>query len=132
MAEHDWGIRVLDGEFADVYMNYRRLSRGYCVSLWKAGHVSELTELSDEQIAGYWIETVKVARAIESIYEPAKLNFQTLGNEVTHLHTHIVPRYLDDPAPGGPLQFDNDRHSALTPDQLRQEVAEVQGALHQA
>ena len=124
--EHDWGIRVLAGEFADVYMNYRGLSRGYCVSVWKHGHVSELTELTNEQIAGYWMETVKVARAIEAIYTPAKLNFQALGNEVTHLHTHIVPRYLDDLAPGGPLPFDGDRQVVLTPDELRREVARVQ------
>lgn len=27
----------------------------------------------------------------------------TFGNAVPHVHTHIVPRYPDDPAPGRPL-----------------------------
>jgi len=27
----------------------------------------------------------------------------TLGNTVPHLHTHFVPRYWNDPAPGGPI-----------------------------
>ena len=129
LAEHDWGIRVLEGEFADVYMNYRGLSRGYCVSVWKHGHVSELTELSDDQLAGYWIETVRVARAIEAVYQPAKLNFEALGNSVTHLHTHLVARFLDDPEPGGPLPFDRDRQVVLTEEELRQEVALVVDAL---
>ena len=120
---------MLDGAFADVYMNYRGLSRGYCVSVWKHGHVAELTDLDDEQLAGYWVETVRVARALEAAYHPAKLNFQALGNQVTHLHTHIVPRYLDDPAPGGPLPFDYDARLVLTPDELREEVARVQKVL---
>ncbi|HVF33636.1 MAG TPA: HIT domain-containing protein [Acidimicrobiales bacterium] len=127
--EHDWGIRVLEGDFADVYLNYRVLSRGYGVSVWKHGHVSELTELDDAQVAGYWVETTMVARAIESVHQPAKLNFQTLGNEVTHLHTHIVPRYLDDPEPGGPLPFDVARMVTLTSDELRSEVERVRAAL---
>jgi diadenosine tetraphosphate (Ap4A) HIT family hydrolase len=25
---------------------------------------------------------------------------------VPHLHTHVVPRYPGDPAPGGPIAFD--------------------------
>lgn len=131
VPEHDWGIRVLEGEFADVYMNYRGLSRGYCVSVWKQGHVSELTELDDEGLAGYWSETARVARALEAVYQPAKMNFQALGNEVTHLHTHIVLRYLDDPVPGGPLPFDAEPQVVLTRDELRAEVARVQGALNE-
>lgn len=129
IAEHDWGIRVLRGSFADVYMNYRGQSRGYCVAVWKHGHVSELTELTDEQVGGYWMETVRVARAVEVTYRPAKLNFQTLGNEVTHLHTHIVLRFVDDPEPGGPLPFDRDRQLELSEEELRREVARVQAVL---
>ena len=131
IPEHDWGVRVLEGDFADVYMNFRGLSRGYCVSVWKHGHISELTELADDQVAGYWIETTRVARALEAVYRPAKLNFQALGNEVTHLHTHIVPRYVDDAAPGGPLPFDPARMINLTNEELQAQVELVRQALTQ-
>jgi diadenosine tetraphosphate (Ap4A) HIT family hydrolase len=47
-----------------------------------------------------------VGRAIEVQFRPMKLNFLTLGNWVPHLHTHVVPRYADDPAPGGPIAWD--------------------------
>lgn len=127
--EHDWGVRVHEGTFADVYMNYRRLSLGYCVSVWKHGHVAELTDLTDEQVAGYWVDTVHVARAIEDVYRPAKLNFQTLGNEVTHLHTHIVPRYLDDAAPGAPLTFDPAAMVTVDVEELRADAARLRRAL---
>ena len=123
---------MFEGEFADVYMNYRGLSRGYCVSAWKHGHVSELTELTDEQVGGYWMETVRAARALEVLYKPAKLNFQTLGNEVTHLHTHIVLRFVDDPEPGGPLPFERDKQTVLSDEELRHEVARVKAELERS
>jgi diadenosine tetraphosphate (Ap4A) HIT family hydrolase len=44
-----------------------------------------------------------IARAIERAYDPCQLNYMTFGNAVPHVHTHIVPRYPDDPAPGRPL-----------------------------
>jgi len=129
VTEHDWGIRVLDGEFADVYLNYRALSRGYAVSVWKHGHVSEFTELTEEQVAGYWVDTVRVARVLEAIYQPAKLNFQALGNEVTHLHTHIVLRFVDDAHPGEPLPFLVDEMLNVDADELRAQAERIRSGL---
>ena len=36
-------------------------------------------------------------------YQPLKMNYQTLGNTVPHLHTHLIPRFAEDPAPGHPF-----------------------------
>lgn len=33
------------------------------------------------------------------------MNFEMLGNSLPHLHTHVVPRYLDDGEPGRPPRF---------------------------
>jgi hypothetical protein len=46
-----------------------------------------------------------VATALERHYRPVKLNLQMLGNAVPHLHTHLLPRFAADPAPGRPLPF---------------------------
>lgn len=46
-----------------------------------------------------------VRRAARTQFDPVKVNYMTLGNTVPHLHTHVVPRYLDDPAPGGPTEW---------------------------
>ena len=34
-----------------------------------------------------------------------KLNYEVLGNSLPHLHTHVIPRYADDPKPGWPFPF---------------------------
>jgi diadenosine tetraphosphate (Ap4A) HIT family hydrolase len=49
---------------------------------------------------------LRAGAAIEAHLQPVKLNYLTLGNSLPHLHTHIVPRYADDPFPGRPVPFE--------------------------
>jgi diadenosine tetraphosphate (Ap4A) HIT family hydrolase len=78
------------------------VQRGYTVVVWRGRHVTEPTELDETEAAGYWAETLTVARALLQVYRPMKLNYETLGNSLPHLHTHLVPRFREDPAPGRP------------------------------
>jgi diadenosine tetraphosphate (Ap4A) HIT family hydrolase len=34
---------------------------------------------------------------------PLKMNYETLSNTSPHLHTHLLPRYVEDPPPGQPF-----------------------------
>jgi len=99
--ENEYGLRVLEGRFSDGYLQRRSWQRGYTVVIWRGRHVAEPTELDEEEAAGYWREVLRVGSALERHCQPVKLNYQLLGNVVPHLHTHLVPRYADDPAPGG-------------------------------
>jgi diadenosine tetraphosphate (Ap4A) HIT family hydrolase len=101
--DNGFGVRFLEGEYADVFLQRLDLCLGYSIAIWKHGHVAELTELSAQALAGFTAETVRAAMALEDLFTPAKVNFETLGNSLPHLHTHIVLRYLGDPAPGKPL-----------------------------
>jgi diadenosine tetraphosphate (Ap4A) HIT family hydrolase len=91
---------------AEVRLERRSRLPGYCIVVWKLGHVAEPAELDPESAARYWREVVDAGRAVEARFHPLKLNYLTLGNTVPHLHTHVVPRYLDDPAPAGPLAWE--------------------------
>jgi diadenosine tetraphosphate (Ap4A) HIT family hydrolase len=79
------------------------IQHGYTVVIWRGRHVTEPTELRDEEAGGYWLEVLRVARALIEYYQPLKMNYETLGNSLPHLHTHLVPRYQVDPAPGQPF-----------------------------
>ena len=106
LEDSGWGVRFLEGGHADVFLGRSGVVRGYAVAIWKHGHVVEPTELPAEQAAGFWLETLRAGAAIEAHLRPLKLNYLTLGNALPHLHTHIVPRFADDPFPGRPLPFD--------------------------
>lgn len=64
--------------------------------------VSEVFELSQDEQAQLWRETIALGTAMKEIFHGDKLNIATLGNVVNQLHIHLVVRYTDDacwPAP---------------------------------
>jgi diadenosine tetraphosphate (Ap4A) HIT family hydrolase/predicted kinase len=98
--------RVFAGRVSDAYLVRNEVGqRGYCVVIWRGRHVSDPTELSADEARDYFDEVLRVGRAIEQQYKPIKMNFEMLGNSLPHLHTHVVPRYLDDGEPGQPPHF---------------------------
>ena len=109
-------VWIHDGGFTRTYLERHSRLPGYCVVVWKNGHVVEPHDLDPDAAAGYWRELLEVGRAIEARFQPVKLNYQMLGNWVPHLHTHVLPRYLDDPAPGGPLPWGSHLSTGLLPE----------------
>jgi diadenosine tetraphosphate (Ap4A) HIT family hydrolase len=108
--EDEYGIRIDAGRYSDAYLQRVSWQLGYTIVMWRGRHVAEPTELGDQEASGYWLESLRVAAALQRYYQPVKMNYQTLGNAVPHLHTHLVPRFAHDPAPGRPLSFpDGDR-----------------------
>jgi diadenosine tetraphosphate (Ap4A) HIT family hydrolase len=104
-GDSSFSVAVRAGQFAEVFLERRTRLPGYCIVVWRLGHVAEPDELEPGQASGYWAEVVAVGRAVRERFGPVKVNYLTLGNTVPHLHTHVVPRYLDDPAPGGPIEW---------------------------
>jgi diadenosine tetraphosphate (Ap4A) HIT family hydrolase len=106
-GDNDHTVAVAELDWAEVRLERRSRLPGYCIAVWRHRHVAEPTELAADEADGYWRDVTALARAIEAEFRPVKVNLLTLGNWVPHLHTHVVPRYLDDPAPGGPLPWDD-------------------------
>jgi diadenosine tetraphosphate (Ap4A) HIT family hydrolase len=103
--ETPYGARIFAGEVSDAYLQRAGIQRGYAISIWRGRHVAEPTELARHEASAYWLELLRVGRALERHYEPVKLNYELLGNSLPHLHTHVIPRYSDDPRPGWPFPF---------------------------
>ena len=95
---------------------------------WRGRHVVEPTELSDAEAATYGREVLRVGRALEAVLQPVKLNYDLLGNSVPHLHTHIVPRYADDPRPGWPFPFPDLDPPAMPEKRLMRDVEALRRA----
>jgi diadenosine tetraphosphate (Ap4A) HIT family hydrolase len=122
------GVRFFAGEVADAYLRRPAIQRGLSVVIWRGRHVTEPTELSDSEAAAYWRELLRVGRAIERVMEPVKLNYDILGNSVPHLHTHIVPRYREDPRPLWPFPFPDPEPEAMADSVLQADVEALRRA----
>ena len=127
--ETDYGVRILAGEVADAYLQKDGRQRGYTIVIWRGRHVAEPTELEPDEAAAYWSELLQVGRALEEQFEPVKMNYETLGNSMPHLHTHVMPRYADDPKPGWPFPHPEESPPAHPEDELRSDVAALRRLL---
>ena len=69
---------------------------GYCRVIWRQ-HLAEMTDLSEEE-RNY---LMGIVFAVESLLRQQlgaeKINLAALGNQVPHLHWHVIPRFSDDP-----------------------------------
>ena len=105
-ADNGFGPRVFEGRFSDAYLQRADFGHpGYTIVIWRGRHVAEPTELTPDEASGYFAELLRVTRAIETHYKPIKMNLEMLGNSLPHLHTHVMPRYADDPRPGWPFPY---------------------------
>jgi diadenosine tetraphosphate (Ap4A) HIT family hydrolase len=111
-----YGIRIHAGPYSDAYLQRADVQRGYTIVIWRGRHVNEPTELNDTEASGYWAEVLAVARALISTYKPLKMNYETLGNSLPHLHTHLIPRFTDDPRPGQPFPLSAQRPETPIPE----------------
>ena len=101
--EDEYGIRFFAGEASDAYLQSSTPLPGYTVVVWRGVHAADPSEMSADDAARYTSELLHVARALKSVFDPSQVNYMTWGNQVPHVHTHVVRRYLDDPQPGRPL-----------------------------
>jgi diadenosine tetraphosphate (Ap4A) HIT family hydrolase len=124
-----FGVRYLAGECSDAYLVRAGIQRGLSFVVFRGRHVVEPTELTDAEAATYGREVLRAGRAIEAAFGPIKLNYDVLGNSVPHLHTHIVPRYADDPRPGWPFPFPDPEPPAMPDDRLEEDLAALRRAL---
>ena len=126
-------VHVFTGDTGEVFLERRSRLPGYCIVVWRGEHVAEPTDLDPDQASKYWQEVLAVGRAVQAQFQPLKLNYMTLGNKVPHLHTHVVPRYPNDPAPGGPIAWQDIFSSDPVPDSdLLQQAAGLRDLLTRA
>lgn len=98
------GVRFFSGNVVDVYLRKSAPLPGYSMAVWRGRHAADLVELTGEELGDYWREVATASRALYAVFDPAQINYLTYGNSVPHVHTYLLPRYLDDPCPGLPLQ----------------------------
>lgn len=122
-----WGILLRRGQVANAYLWRSGQVRGYCVLIYRGGHVAEPTQLAETEAAAFWHDTLALGRAIETHYQPMKINYLTLGNKIPHFHSHVFPRRMAgaDPAPGGPLPFTVLDEGRQDEEQLQRDAARL-------
>jgi diadenosine tetraphosphate (Ap4A) HIT family hydrolase len=99
----------------------------FCRVIWTA-HVKEMTDLAEPDR----MHLLRVVMTVESVLReslrPTKINLASLGNQVPHLHWHVIPRFADDahfPDPVWVARKREGRARAIDPARLGARLSEI-------
>lgn len=133
-GEHPAVIAELDTGFA--VMGDSQFFRGYSLLLCKTP-ATELDELPKPTRLRFLEEMSQLAEAVRKATGAFKLNYESLGNLVHHLHWHVFPRRESDPDPKAPVWgqmpkpgSDADTQSKFNPERDRGLLESIRAELH--
>lgn len=86
-------------------------------------HASELFDLTQDERSRLIEEVSEVALALTMAFEPVKINYELLGNQLPHIHWHIIPRLTGDPAPREAVWTVTHEPNLLPPDELYKRIS---------
>ncbi len=100
-----FGIKICELPATKLYLFKEQSHKGRCIVASKF-HVSEMTELSEEERNAFFADVNHVAKAIHAAFHPDKVNYGAYGDTGHHLHFHLVPKYKDEFEWGGTFAMD--------------------------
>lgn len=89
-----FGIYICDLSVSMLILFKEQSHRGRCIVAYK-DHVSELTDLTEEERNAFFADVAKTSRMIHSLFHPDKVNYGAYADTGHHLHIHLVPKYKD-------------------------------------
>ena len=122
-----FGIKICELESSKVYLFKEQSHLGRVIVALKK-HVSELVELSQEELHLYFDEVAKVANVLHKLFQPEKVNYGAYGDTGHHLHFHLVPKYKDGYEWGGVFAM-NPGEKYLTEQEYAELVEKIKNEL---
>lgn len=76
--------------------------KGYTLFLCKQ-HAKEIHDLPYDFRCQHMLEVALVEEAVANVFKPDKMNIESLGNGIEHVHWHYFPRFNGDTPVKGPV-----------------------------
>jgi hypothetical protein len=67
-----FGVRIQAAKYSDAYLQRADMQRGYTLVIWRGRHVAEPTELEAAEAAEYWLEVLRVAKALQRSFRTGR------------------------------------------------------------
>lgn len=128
---NDWPLPdhfIGDLGLTKAYLFEDQFFPGWMVLIFKE-HWTELFQLSREERARLMEEVSRAGQALARAFEIKKINYELLGNQVPHIHWHLIPRLKTDPDPLKPVWCVQHEPVRLPADQLTERVIRLRAAL---
>ena len=121
-------LRIADCGTSVAYLSDDQFFPGWCVLVLKR-HATELWQLAPLERGALMDELTGLAQTLAATFDAVKMNYELLGNQIGHIHWHLIPRRADDPAPRMPAWTVEHAPRRLTPDETAERIARIRGRL---
>ncbi len=105
---HKLMIEIAHLSVSRVFLFKEQTYRGRCLVAFDE-HVNDLFELSKEKRDAFMDDVTKVTKAMDITFHPEKINYGAYSDKLSHLHFHLVPKYVDGPDYGSVFQMNPDK-----------------------
>jgi diadenosine tetraphosphate (Ap4A) HIT family hydrolase len=120
--------RIVDCGTTIAYLHDDQFFAGWTILVLKR-HATELWQLEPGERAALIEEVSRMARALHTAFSAVKLNYELLGNQIGHIHWHLIPRRADDPAPRAPVWTVDHEPRRLAAPELAERMAVIRARL---
>lgn len=124
----DLMIEIAPLEVSTLYLFKEQTYHGRCLVAYR-GHLNELFELPDAELALFTRDVARAARAMQAAFSPAKINYGAYSDKLPHLHVHLVPKYVDGPSWGTTFTMMPDPKKLLSAEDYAALIAAVRAQL---
>ncbi|WP_201301045.1 HIT family protein [Sunxiuqinia indica] len=120
-------IKICDLEVSELFLFKEQSYAGRCNVVYN-DHAVEFHELSNEQRDAFMRDVAKVGKAIAKAFNPTKINYGAYADTLSHLHMHIVPKYVDGYGFGGVFEM-NPQKTTLSDTEYAEVIEKIKAAL---
>ena len=134
VCNHTWPLAdhfIADLGLSKAYLHDDQFFSGWTVVVFQR-HATELFQLAPTERIQLMEEVALVAKALAHTFGAMKINYALLGNQITHIHWHIIPRLVNDPAPLEPVWRIQHTPVLRTGTELNNDIERIQQAIKQA
>ena len=124
---HSLMIEVATLRVSRLFIFKEQTYHGRCLVAYK-DHVDDLNLLSDEERNAFMADVAQVTRAMQNVFNPAKINYGAYSDTLSHLHFHLIPKYVDGPDFGGVCQM-NPKKTCLSDKEYAEMAEAIKNAL---
>jgi len=121
---------LADLGLSKAYLHDDQFFPGWTVLVFHR-HATELFQLTSSERVQLIEEVSRVADVLSEIYQAKKINYELLGNQLPHIHWHIIPRLPNDPAPLEPVWRIPHAPVLLTGAPLQYTIAHIRSTLYE-
>ena len=119
---------IADLGLSQAYLHEDQFFTGWTVVVFRR-HATELFQLAPTERIQLMEEVTLVAKTLAQVFDARKINYELLGNQLPHIHWHLIPRLETDPAPLEPVWRVQHEPVHLPTQELRAGIEQIKDAM---